>query len=178
MPNHDHEVDSRISCSPRKELADSAAQFVYESIKDKYSYNFYWMGRPVIQYPQDIVAVQEIVWEVKPDLIIETGIARGGSLVLSASLLSLLEVSDAIENKVKLDCLNPSKFVLGVDIDIRKHNLDAIKSHPMASRIKMIHGSSISKEVVEEVWDFASNFRKIMVFLDSNHSHAHVLEGV
>ena len=177
MPNHDEEVLVRVEANGcNQTIREASSKFMHESISEKYSYNFYWMGRPIIQYPQDIVAVQEIVWKVKPDLIVETGIARGGSLILSASLLGLLELSEAAENSVNLDPLNPKRFVLGVDIDIREHNLDAIKSHPMASRIKMIQGSSVSKDVVKEVWDYASGFRKVMVFLDSNHSHSHVLE--
>ena len=139
-----------------------------ESTKNKYSYNFSWLGRPIIQYPQDIVAMQELIWSVKPDLIIETGIAHGGSLIFSASMLALLDLcegSSTIERKV-----------LGVDIDIRKHNLEAINEHPMANRIQMIQGSSIDGEIVKKVREIAKNHKKIMVCLDSNHTHQHVLE--
>ena len=176
MPNHDSEVADRIQNNNlRSGICSAASNFITESIREKYAYNFYWMGRPVIQFPQDIVGVQELVWSVKPDLIIETGIARGGSLVLSASLLALLELCTAIDSGVHLDIYKPKKFVLGIDIDIRKHNLDAINGHPMANRIKMIQGSSVGENTVAEVFRFASNFRNIMVFLDSNHSHDHVL---
>ena len=130
-----------------------------------YSYNFSWLGRPIIQYPQDIVAVQEIIWKVKPDMIIETGIAHGGSLILSASILSLLEMCGEIENG----------RVLGIDIDIRDHNRKAIEAHPLSKKITMFQGSSIDEKIISKVHDFASNGKKIMVFLDSNHTHDHVL---
>lgn len=143
----------------------------------KYSYHFEWMGRPIIQYPQDIIAIQELVWQVKPDLIIETGVAHGGSLILSASLLALLDISDAIQAGVP--SLNPAvsnRLVIGVDIDIRAHNRKAIEEHPMASRIKLIQGSSISTEVADEVRKIANGFKRVLVFLDSNHTHEHVMD--
>lgn len=142
------------------ELKKLAYNFFYETIKSLYSYNFNWLGIPIIQYPQDIVALQEIIWQVKPDLIIETGIARGGSLIFSASMLELL---------------GGNGQVLGIDIDIRKHNREAIESHPMAKRITMIQGSSVDEKVISQVYDFAKGKQKILVLLDSNHSHNHVL---
>lgn len=142
---------------------------------DGYTYNFAWLGRPVIQYPQDLVAMQELVWSVRPDLIIETGIAHGGSLVFSASLLAQLDLCDAIDAKRSIDPAESGRRVLGVDIDIRAHNRRAIESHPMASRIQMIQGSSIEGSVVSEVRRVASQFDRIMVVLDSNHTHEHVL---
>ncbi|MEZ5718171.1 MAG: CmcI family methyltransferase, partial [Burkholderiaceae bacterium] len=120
-----------------------------ESMQRQYVYNFDWMGRPIIQYPQDMVAMQELVWRVRPDLIIETGIAHGGSLVLSASLLALLDLSDAIEAGATLDPRASRRKVLGIDIDIRAHNRTAIEAHPMASRIAMIQGSAVAPEVVQ-----------------------------
>ncbi|MCS6820652.1 MAG: cephalosporin hydroxylase family protein [Microscillaceae bacterium] len=126
----------------------------------EYSYHFTWLGLPIIQFPQDILALQEIIWQVKPDLIIETGIARGGSLIFSASMLELL---------------GGDGQVLGIDIDIRKHNREAIESHPMAKRITMIEGSSVDEQVVSQVYDFAKGKQKVLVLLDSNHSHNHVL---
>jgi len=129
--------------------------------KHKYSYNFSWMGRPIIQFPQDIIALQEIIWQVKPELVIETGIAHGGSLVFYASMLSLL---------------GGNRYVLGIDIDIREHNRAAIEQHSMFKRIKMIQGSSVDEEVVREVYDFAKGKRIVMVALDSNHTHEHVLK--
>ena len=133
------------------------------------------MGRPIIQYPQDIVAVQELIWEIKPDLIIETGIAHGGSLILSAASLAMLDYVDAVNEGKKLDVSNPSRMVIGIDIDVRQHNREAIEAHPMANRIKMIEGSSIDPDIVRQVSDHTQNYQKVMVLLDSNHTHEHVL---
>ena len=145
------------------------------SMQRQYVYNFDWMGRPIIQYPQDMVAMQELVWRVRPDLIIETGIAHGGSLVLSASLLALLDMSDAIEAGTTLDPRASRRKVLGVDIDIREHNRAAIESHPMSSRITMIQGSSVAPDVVQQVRDLAQDYQRVLVCLDSMHTHDHVL---
>lgn len=141
----------------------------------KYSYHFEWLGRPIIQYPQDMVAMQELIWQIKPDLIIETGIAHGGSLILSASMLALLDVCEAIEAGTTIDPKHSKRKVLGVDIDIRAHNRAAIEAHPMASRIQMIQGSSIAPEIIAQVHDVAKDFKRILVCLDSNHTHDHVL---
>ena len=141
----------------------------------KYSYHYEWQGRPIIQYPQDIVAMQELIWEVKPDLIIETGIAHGGSLVFSASMLALLDISDAIESGSSLNPGKTKRKVLGIDIDIRPHNREAIEAHPMSSRIHMIQGSSIACSVIDQVKDIAKSYESVMVCLDSNHTHDHVL---
>lgn len=158
------------------ELAELTQQWINKANALKYSYHFEWMGRPIIQYPQDIAAVQEIVWSVRPDLIIETGIAHGGSLILSASLLALLDMTDAIqEGATSIDPRRSERLVLGIDIDIREHNRKAIEAHPMASRIRMIEGSSISNEVAEQVHSIAKNYKRVLVFLDSNHTHEHVM---
>jgi cephalosporin hydroxylase len=141
----------------------------------KYSYHFAWQGRPIIQYPQDIVAMQELIWQIKPDLIIETGIAHGGSLVFSASLLAQLDLSDAIETSAMLDPKNSKRKVLGIDIDIRAHNRAAIEAHSMAARIQMIQGSSIAPDIIAQVHAIAANYPRVLVFLDSNHTHDHVL---
>ena len=146
-----------------------------ETNRNGYTYNFTWQGRPIIQYPQDMVAMQELIWEIKPDLIIETGIAHGGSLVFSASLLALLDMCDAIGTGEKLDPNVSRRKVLGIDIDIRAHNRVAIEAHPMAKRIHMIQGSSISAEVVRQVKEIAMPYKRILVCLDSNHTHDHVL---
>lgn len=160
------ETGQRIRANGRNLALKKAAQaFMVGSTKPKYSYNFTWMGRPIIQYPQDMVAVQELIWDVKPDLIIETGIAHGGSLIFSASMQALLESCGLLKRG----------RVVGVDIDIRKHNRDAILAHPMAGRIRMIQGSSIAGEIVAQVRKLAKGYKKVMVFLDSNHTHAHVL---
>lgn len=141
----------------------------------KYSYHFEWQGRPIIQYPQDIVAMQELVWAVQPDLIVETGIAHGGSLIFSASMLALLDLRDAIETGQTIDPRVSRRQVLGIDIDIRAHNRQAIESHPMASRIGMIEGSSTDSEVIHQVRRIASGYQRVLVYLDSNHTHDHVL---
>lgn len=170
------EVAERVSVQAKNQpLIDAAAAFLRESAPPKYSYNFSWLGRPIIQYPQDIVAFQELVWKIKPDLIIETGIAHGGSLVLSASLLAMLDYCDAIQNGQTLDPTNPTRKVLGVDIDIRPHNKTAIEAHPMANRIEMIQGSSIDPEIIQQVHLRAQKARRVLICLDSNHTHDHAL---
>jgi len=146
-----------------------------ETNQHKYTYNFSWLGRPIIQYPQDMVAMQELIWQIKPDLIIETGIAHGGSLILNASMLALLDMCDAIENGEMIDPRRSKRKVLGIDIDIRSHNREAIEVHPMASRIQMIEGSSIALEIIEQVKSIAADYKRILVSLDSNHTHDHVL---
>jgi len=144
-----------------KNLWSLANDLFLESCKHKYSYNFTWLGRPIIQYPQDMVAMQEIIWQVKPDLIIETGIAHGGSLIFYASILEL--VGDGGQ-------------VLGIDIDIREHNRVEIEKHPMFKRITMIEGSSLDKDIAKQVHDFAKDKKQILVVLDSMHTHDHVLK--
>lgn len=146
------------------------------AVVQRYVYNFSWMGRPIIQVPQDMQAFQEIVWQVKPDLIIETGIAHGGSLIFSASLLALLDYTDAVNNGGVVDPQSPARRVLGVDIDIRAHNRIAIEAHPMASRIDMIQGSSVAPEIIEQVCAAAAKAKRVLVCLDSNHTHEHVLK--
>ena len=172
----EEERSARIdSYSSDAKLITTADDFLLESIRAKYSYNFSWLSRPVIQYPQDIVAVQEIIWRVKPDLIIETGIAHGGSLILSASLLALLDYCEAVEKQESFDPRATRRRVLGIDIDIRAHNRHAIESHPMSHRIDMLQGSSIAKEMIEQVRAIAKGYKRILVCLDSNHTHDHVL---
>jgi len=146
-----------------------------ETNRNGYTYNFTWLGRPIIQYPQDIIAMQELIWEIKPDLIIETGIAHGGSLIFSASMLALLDIADAIESGVSINPIESKRKVIGIDIDIRVHNRAAIEAHPMSSRIQMIQGSSIDPEVIERVKNEANGYNRILIYLDSNHTHEHVL---
>jgi cephalosporin hydroxylase len=148
-----------------KKLKFFANQWLNESMIKQYVYNFSWLGRPIIQSPQDIMALQEIIWDVKPDMIIETGIAHGGSLIFSASMLTLLEACGEIENGQ----------VLGIDIDIREHNKKAIEVHSMNKKIKMLQGSSLDKMILQKVNDLVKNAKKILVCLDSNHTHEHVL---
>ena len=147
------------------ELMGAARNWMNRANGHKYSYHFEWLGRPIIQYPQDIVAMQEIIWSVKPDLIIETGIAHGGSLIFSASMLEL-----------NAACGGPQRAeVLGIDIDIRAHNRAAIEAHPLFRRISMIEGSSVAPDVFERVRGKASGKNGVLVCLDSNHTHDHVL---
>lgn len=161
-PIKDFQEEKKVrikSYESNKFLKKAASDFNIESNKAQYSYNFSWMGRPIIQYPQDMIAMQEIIWEVKPDLIIETGIAHGGSLIYYASILELIGNGE----------------VLGIDIDIREHNKKEIEKHPMFKRIKMIQGSSIDEKIVEEIRKIADGKKKVVVCLDSNHTHEHVL---
>ena len=166
MKKFKNEVNKHVKLnSMNEELKNISRQFMLVSTQPKYSYNFSWLGRPIIQYPQDIVAMQELIWEVKPDLIIETGIAHGGSLIFSASMLTLLEISGVIK----------SGMVLGIDIDIREHNRVAIEKHPLTNKIKMIQGSSIDEKIISQVYNFTKDYNNILVVLDSNHTHSHVI---
>ena len=152
-----------------------ANQFILETAGSKYAYHYSWMGRPIIQFPQDMVAMQELIWSIKPDLIIETGIAHGGSLIFSASMLAQLDICDAIEAGTSFNPKESRRKALGIDIDIRAHNRAAIEAHPMASRIQMIQGSSIAPDIIDQVKAAAAGYQRILVCLDSNHAHAHVL---
>ena len=152
-----------------------SGQWLESAFRQKYMYNFAWLGRPIIQLPADMVAFQEIVWNVRPDLIIETGIAHGGSLILSASMLALLDYCDAVEQGTVVDPKKPKRRVLGIDIDIREHNRKAIETHPLAGCIDMVEGSSIADETVQKVKKAAAGFTRILLCLDSNHTHDHVL---
>ena len=156
----EREKENRIEAQGKNiPLMDAARRFREESIKSQYSYNFSWMGRPIIQYPQDIVVLQEILWSVKPDLVIETGIAHGGSIIFHASILELIGKGE----------------VLGIDIEIRPHNRKVIEKHPMYKRITMIEGDSVSGVVLDQVKEKVKGKRKVLVCLDSNHTHDHVL---
>jgi cephalosporin hydroxylase len=158
----DNQSSDRTICSPAKE-------FFARSHQLQYSYNFNWLSRPIIQYPQDIVAFQEVVAQVRPDLILETGIAHGGSLVLSASLLCLLDVMEGLDPR-----RSPRK-VVGVDIDIRSHNRQALEIHPLRFKMELIEGSSIDPEIIKQVRHHADDAERVLVSLDSNHTHEHVL---
>lgn len=147
------------------EFQNRSRDWLEESMRKSYVYNFSWLGRPIIQNPIDIMAMQEIIWEVKPDLIIETGIAHGGSLIFSASMLELNAACGG----------HNDAEVLGIDIDIRPHNRRAIEEHPMSKRITTIEGSSIAPEVVAQVKEKVQGKSKILICLDSNHTHDHVL---
>lgn len=142
-------------------LQSLAARLFNRACDYRYSYNFTWLGVPIIQFPQDVVAVQELIWSVQPDVVIETGVAHGGSLILSASILQLL---------------GGDRFVIGIDVDIRRHNRERLEQHPLASRLRLVEGSSTSDGVLKQVRQLVGDRRKIMVFLDSNHTHDHVLK--
>jgi cephalosporin hydroxylase len=146
------------------EMQQLGLDFLVKTAGYRYSYNFTWLGRPIIQYPQDMIAMQEIIWETRPDLIIETGIAHGGSLIFYASILEMLNIAGHSDGQI-----------IGIDIDIRAHNRKAIESHPMSRRIEMIQGSSIDPKIIRAVRERAQGSSRIMVVLDSNHTHAHVL---
>jgi len=156
-------------------LRHKTADWVAHTCRHKYSYNFTWLERPIIQYPQDMVAMQELIWQIKPDLIIETGIAHGGSLILSASMLALIDYTEAVASNSSLDPKAGRRRVLGVDIDIRAHNRAAIEAHPLAHKIDMIQGSSTVPDVITQVREYAQDYSRILVCLDSNHTHDHVL---
>lgn len=161
----EQEVQQRIAAiGENQALKNRADEFMQASLAPKYSYNFSWLGRPIIQYPQDMVAMQEIIWQVQPDLIIETGIAHGGSLIFSASMLELIASCTGVEGEV-----------LGLDIDIRPHNRAAIEAHPLFKRISMIEGSSIASDIIARVYAKAKDKNRVLVCLDSNHTHDHVL---
>lgn len=163
-PIKEFEKEKKISIrniGKNKRLKENSNKWIYDVNRYKYSYNFTWLGRPIIQYPQDMIAVQEIIWQVKPDMIIETGIAHGGSIILSASILELL---------------GGDRIVVGVDVDIRKHNREEIEKHPMFKRIVMLQGSSVNPAIIKEIRNLSKGRKKIMVLLDSNHTEDHVLK--
>ena len=161
MQNHDPKDPATIArMAADVDVQRLAHELFLGSCRYNYSYNFTWLGRPIIQYPQDIIAMQELIWQVKPDLIVETGIAHGGSLIFHASLLELI---------------GGTGRVLGIDVDIRPHNRAAIEQHPMSKRITMLQGSSVDDAVAREVHEFARSRTPVLVSLDSNHTHEHVL---
>jgi len=162
MSNHDPKDLALINrMGTDKDVTSLANDLLVKACRYRYSYNFTWLGRPVIQFPPDMVATQEIIWKVRPQLIVETGVAHGGSLIFSASILELL---------------GGEGRVLGIDIDIRAHNRAAIEAHPMSKRIDLLQGSSTAPEIIEEVNRRAAGRAPVLVILDSNHSHEHVLK--
>jgi cephalosporin hydroxylase len=180
MKSQDEQFNEEVSRNISGLAADNALQahsleWINQIALHKYTYSFRWLSRPIIQLPQDIVAMQELIWQVKPDLIIETGIAHGGSLILSASMLALIDYCEAAEAGKALDLKASRRRVLGMDIDIRAHNRIAIEAHPMAHKIDMIQGSSIAPEIIAQAHDYAKGHERILVCLDSMHTHDHVL---
>ena len=169
--DHAERVKNNVSnLIENKLFAELSKEWFEQSIKAEYSYNFEWLGRPLIQYPTDLVGMQEVFFKTKPDLVIETGIAHGGSLIFSASMMALLDICDGVSE------MESARHVIGVDIDIRPHNRRAIEEHPLFSRITLLEGSSVDQSLFSELSDIAKNYKRIMVILDSNHTHDHVLE--
>lgn len=150
------------SLGASKEMQNLGADFLRKTLKFNYMYNFSWMGLPIIQCPQDIVAMQEILWNVMPDTIIETGVARGGSVAFYSSMMDMMSIKNG--------------KVIGIDIDIRSHNREAIENHPTAGRIHLVEGSSIDLVTVDKVKKITGDRGKTLVCLDSMHTKDHVLE--
>ena len=164
LKNFKEKVDKNIKLmSQDKNLKKKSIDWMLHADKYKYTYNFRWMGIPIIKFPNDILALQEIIWKVKPDVIIETGIAHGGSIIFSATMLELI---------------GKDGLVIGVDIDIRKHNRVEIEKSKFYRRIKMFEGSSVSKKIVKKIKSFIKPKSKVMVFLDSNHTYSHVMKEI
>lgn len=169
--DHAERVKNNVSnLIDNKLFAELSKEWFEQSIKAEYSYNFEWLGRPLIQYPTDLVGMQEVFFKTKPDLVIETGIAHGGSLIFSASMMALMDICDGVSE------MESARHVIGVDIDIKPHNRRAIEEHPLFSRITLLEGSSVDQSLFSELSDIAKNYERIMVILDSNHTHDHVLE--
>lgn len=133
-------------------------QWVRLGWNQKYPYTFSWMGRPVIQLPEDMIRMQEAIFQIKPDVIIETGVAHGGSLIFYSSLCKAMEKGR----------------VIGIDIEIRPHNRAAIETHPLSDRITLVEGSSTAPEIVAQVKSLVQPGETVLVILDSNHTYAHV----
>ncbi|QZA79206.1 cephalosporin hydroxylase family protein [Deefgea tanakiae] len=170
------ERDLRVTRNAMDEkFVELSKKWRQEAMGRFYVYNFTSLGRPIIQFPQDMIAIQQLIWLVKPDLIIETGVAHGGSLIQSASQLALLDMCESITLGGAFDVAKSKRKVIGIDIDIREHNRCAIESHPMSAYIEMIEGSSIAPEIVAQVHELAKGYNRIMVLMDSMHTHDHVL---
>lgn len=152
---------ARMRESENPGLHALSRRWLHEVTPYRYAHNFTWLGRPIIQVPQDVMAMQELIWRVRPAAIVETGVAHGGSLIFYASILHLLD--------------GPG-FVVGVDIDIRSHNRREIEAHPMAKRIRLVQGSSTAPEIVADVKRLVAGLSPVMVVLDSNHTHQHVID--
>jgi cephalosporin hydroxylase len=171
------EVEANIeSLSHDLDLQDLSKVWIEKITPHKWAYNFTWLGRPAIQFPNDAWAVQELIWLIKPDLIIETGIAHGGSLIYSASMLALLDLCELNQENDHYSISKSKRKVLGIDIDIRNHNRIAIENHPLSKLIQMIEGSSIDPKVINSVKEISKSYSKIMVLLDSSHTCEHVFQ--
>ena len=153
------EKAARLAQETPAALERASLEWLAQVSASRYVYNFSWLGRPVIQLPQDLVAVQELIWDIQPELVVETGVAHGGSLIFHASVLNLL---------------GGERRVIGIDIDIRSHNRRAIEQHFLGARIDLVQGSSIDAKVAEKVFEMVRG-RRVLLILDSNHTHEHVL---
>ena len=171
MPDHQHPAvkhffDERradiLTMGQDEELKRKSIDWMVHADKYKYTYNFTWMGRPIIKFPSDMVIQQELMWQIKPDLVIETGIAHGGSIIFSAAMQQMMGISNG--------------RVIAVDIDIREHNRAEIEAHPMSKHITMIQGSSVDEGIFGQVKEWAKGAKTVMVILDSNHTHQHVYD--
>jgi cephalosporin hydroxylase len=156
---YDDDAIARMIADPA--VIDASGALLNKSFEYGYYRNFKWLGRPIIQYPQDIVALQEVIWNYKPTLVVETGVAHGGSLTFYASILELI---------------GGVGEVVGVEIEFREHNRKATFAHPLAKRVSVIDGSSIDPDVIRRVQSIAEHHQRVMVILDSLHTHEHVLE--
>ena len=143
-----------------KKIFEQSKDLIYNLDQYDYSYLWTWMGIPIIQLPADIMATQEVIWKTKPDIIIETGVARGGSVLFMASILEMMGNGQ----------------VIGIDIDIRKHNRESIEAHPMSKRVTLVEGGSVDESILKQVRANIPDGARVMVVLDSDHSHDHVLE--
>lgn len=161
--------------SKSENFKNISTEWIKQAGELRWSYNFRWMDRPAIQFPNDAWAMQEIIWDVKPDLIIECGVAHGGSIMYYASLLALMDLADAASNNGVLDPTKPKRKVLGIDIDIRAHNRKEIIASPFINWIELKEGSSVEDTTIEWVQEFSKGYETVMVVLDSNHTHDHVL---
>ena len=164
LKNFKKRVNKNVKLMPQdSDLKKKSIDWMLHADKYKYTYNFRWTGIPIIKFPNDILALQEIIWKVKPDIIIETGIAHGGSIIFSATMLELI---------------GKDGLVIGVDIDIRKHNRLEIEKSKFYKRVKMFEGSSVSKKIIKQIKSFIRPKSKVMVFLDSNHTYQHVKKEI
>lgn len=156
-----NDADALISAMGKDaRVRELAMSFLEETAKYRYTYHFSWMGRTIVQAPQDVMAMQELIWQIKPQCIIETGVAHGGSVVFYASMLELLG-GDGV--------------VVGVDVEIKPDNRRAIEAHSMGGRIHLVEGSSTDLTVLKRVREIVGNRGPVLVALDSNHTHDHVL---
>tara|TARA_B100000963_G_scaffold40710_1_gene30302 strand:- start:2810 stop:3583 length:774 start_codon:yes stop_codon:yes gene_type:complete len=177
MKKYDLEFESKKIENIKKmgnapDLDSSSRDWMKKSASFNYVYNFDWLNTPIIQFPQDIIAMQELIFKHEPDLIIETGVARGGSVLFSASMLALLDLRESISGDTTFE---KKRKVIGVDIDIRKHTIEAINDEPLSKYVELIEGSSIEQSTIDEVHKSAKGYNNVMLFLDSNHTHDHVL---